>query len=197
MAKKKTKLKAVSQSPKVYEFKVSLLGTSPVVWRSFLAHEIIDLSELHMLIQMTMGWEARHLYEFKINGQSYGEIDIDSEFENDMLEAEGVTFGDVIKNSKKFTYIYDFGDGWQHEVEIVKVLEHDPRMSYPVCIAGENACPPEDCGGPPGFEDLKKTLAGKDSEEKDEMLTWVNGFYNPKTFDPNFINRHLLWADFE
>ena len=144
MAKKKTKLKAVAQTPKVYEFKVSLLGTSPVVWRAFLAHEIIDLSELHMLIQMTMGWEARHLYEFKINGQSYGEIDIDSEFENDMIEAEGITFGDVIKNSKKFTYIYDFGDGWQHEVEIVKVLEHDPRMNYPVCIGGENACPPED-----------------------------------------------------
>ncbi|MCK6599734.1 MAG: plasmid pRiA4b ORF-3 family protein [Bdellovibrionaceae bacterium] len=165
MAKKKTKLKSVAQTPKVYEFKVSLQGTSPVVWRSFLAHEIIDLSELHMLIQMTMGWEARHPYEFKINGKSYGEID--SDFENDMIEAEGITFGEAIKSSKNFTYIYDFGDGWQHDVEIVSVLEHDSRMIYPVCIGGENACPPEDCGGPPGFEDLKKALAGKDCEEKD------------------------------
>jgi hypothetical protein len=195
MAKKKTKLKAILQIPKVYEFKVSLIGTSPIVWRSFLAHEIIDLSELHMLIQMTMGWETRHLYEFKINDQSYGEID--SDFESDMIQAEGVVFGDVIKNSKQFTYTYDFGDGWNHEVEIVKVLEHDPRMNYPVCIAGENACPPEDCGGSAGFAELKEILTGKDSDEKDEMLTWLNGFYNPNTFDPNFINRYLLWSDME
>lgn len=195
MAKKKVKLKSVSRIPKVYEFKVSLLGTLPEVWRSFLAHDIIELSELHMLIQMTMGWEARHLFEFKINNQSYGEID--SEFESNMIEAEGVAIGDIIKDSKKFIYIYDFGDGWQHEVEIVNVLDHDARMNYPVCIAGENACPPEDCGGPPGFDRLKKTLDGKDNEAKDEMLSWVGGFYNPKTFDPNFINRHLLWVDID
>ncbi len=68
-------------------------------------------------------------------------------------------------------------------------------MNYPACIAGENACPPEDCGGIPGFEDLKSTLAGKESQEKDELLTWLGGFYNPTTFDPNFVNKYLLWTE--
>lgn len=68
------------------------------------------------------------------------------------------------------------------------------RLNYPICVGGENACPPEDCGGIHGFEELKKTLTGKDSEEKDEMLAWMGGFYNPKTFDPNFVNKHFLWG---
>lgn len=118
-------------------------------------------------------------------------------FVDDLIEAEGVMFADVIKDSSKFSYTYDFGDGWHHVIEIVKVLEHDPHMNYPAYIAGENACPPEDCGGPYGFENLKKALAGKDGKQKNEALSWVKGFYDPKTFDPNFINRYLLWADIE
>lgn len=113
------------------------------------------------------------------------------------IDAESTLLCDVIAKSKKFLYTYDFGDNWLHEVEITKTLDHDPRMKYPVCTAGENACPPEDCGGVSGFEDLKSTLAGLDSEEKNEILSWLGGFYNPHTFDPNFINKHFLWADAE
>lgn len=190
---KKSKLLNKVKSNKVLEFKVSLQGTSPVVWRSFLAHEFIELPELHMLIQMSMGWQAYHLYEFKINDKSY--TDAESALEMKAVSDEGVLLCDILGSSKKFSYIYDFGDGWKHEVQITKTLEHDPRVNYPVCTGGENACPPEDCGGPPGFERLKQTLAGKDSEEKDELLSWVGGYYNPSTFDPNFVNRYFLWAD--
>lgn len=183
--------------PKVYEFTVTLAGTSPLVWRRFLAHEIINLDELHMLIQMTMGWEASHLYEFTFGNKKYAapiHAD-DSEAEN----AEDVSLRDVLKDVlgdvRKFSYLYDFGDGWSHEIEITNTFDHDPSRKYPVCIAGENACPPEDCGGPPGFEELKEILAGEDSEEKAERLEWLGGHYNPLSFDPNFVNRFLLWAD--
>ena len=194
MAMAKKKLKSISKSlPKVYEFKISLQSTVPVVWRKVLAHEFIKLSELHMLIQMAMGWSASHLFSFEINDKSY--TDSESADEMNMTDAEGVNLSDVLGTEKKFSYTYDFGDNWVHEIEITNILKHDPRMNYPVCVGGENACPPEDCGGIPGFDQLKKTLAGTDSEEKDEMLTWVGGYYNPKSFDPNFINKHLLWAD--
>ncbi len=190
MAKRNQGLKIAPKNPKVYEFKVSLKETSPLVWRTFLAHEFIELSELHMLIQMSMGWQASHLYEFKINNKSFGNAD-------GMPAADDVLLLDVLGLSKKFTYTYDFGDNWVHEIEITKTLETDPRMTYPVCVGGENACPPEDCGGVDGFSDLKKILSGKDSSEKDEMLSFVGGFYNPNTFDPNFVNRFFLWDDFE
>jgi hypothetical protein len=190
MAKKKT---ATHKKPKVYEFTISLANTTPLVWRKVLAHEFIELPELHMLIQMSMGWEARHLYSFEINKKTYSDGESATEMNN--LDDEGVLLSDALGNTKKFIYTYDFGDHWVHQVEINQELDHDPRMNYPICIGGENACPPEDCGGIGGFEQLKVTLAGKDSKEKNEMLTWLGGFYSPTTFDPNFVNKHFFWAD--
>lgn len=189
MAKKKT----ATKKPKVYEFTVTLKETAPVVWRKFLAHEFIELNELHMLIQMTMGWENTHLFSFEINGKSYSDSESAFEMAN-TIDSDGIELRDVLKDSKKFEYIYDFGDDWLHQIEITNVLDDDSRMNYPVCIAGENACPPEDCGGTHAFERLKSILIGKDGDEKDEMLTWLGGFYNPHTFDPNFVNKYILWA---
>jgi len=190
MAKKTT---ISSKTPKVFELTITLQDTSPLVWRKILTHEFIALDELHMLIQITMGWEDSHLYDFKINKKTY--TDSESAEEMNTLAVNGVQLCDVLSDTKKFIYTYDFGDSWVHEIKISKILDHDPRMNYPACIAGENACPPEDCGGIPGFEELKSTLAGKESQEKDELLTWLGGFYNPTTFDPNFVNKYLLWTE--
>lgn len=190
------KLRSVKRSsPKVYEFTVSLVGTSPMVWRRFLAHEIINLDELHMLIQMTMGWDASHLYEFQIEKKKYASSEHADDPEAE--SAEDFALKDVVEGARKFSYLYDFGDRWIHEIEITNVLEHDPTRIYPVCVAGENACPPENCGGPLGFEELKEVLSGKASEEKADCLEGLGGFYYPFSFDPNFVNRYLLWADSE
>jgi len=199
MAKKKATAKKNTAKPNVYQFKVSLKGTTPLVWRGFLAHEFIELIELHDLIQVTMGWKNCHLYSFEIGQKTYSNMDDDVGFDmgadNKTLDSEGQLLCDVLKGSKLFTYIYDFGDGWVHDVEIVKTLEHDLRMIYPVCIDGDNACPPEDCGGVDGFDELKRVLAGAKCVEQDELLEWLGGYYNPFTFDPNIINQHFLWAD--
>lgn len=189
MAKKKS-------SPKVYELTISLVDIEPVVWRRVLVHEFIELSELHILIQMVMGWQNTHLYAFEINGKSYSDEESAEEMRNTFV-ADGTMLGDVLDNKKNFTYIYDFGDNWVHEIKITKTLETDPRMQYPACVGGENACPPEDCGGPHRFEHLKSVLAGEDCEEKDMFITWVGGYYNPYSFDPNFVNKHLIWIDDE
>lgn len=189
MAKKTKRTKKLQ----VYRFMVSLVGTEPLIWRTFLVHDFIELGELHMLIQMSMGWEARHLYEFRIGGESFAS----SEHADEMgiSSAEGLLLKDVLDGERKFTYIYDFGDNWEHQVEILDALEHDPRLTYPVCTGGENACPPEDCGGVYGYQELKTALTGKDSPEKDEALEVVGGFFDPTSFDPNFVNKYFLWAD--
>ena len=183
MAKKKL---VTRSKPKVYEFTIRLVDTKPLVWRKVLAHEFIELNELHLLIQMSMGWKDYNLYSFEVDGKTYMADEDSNLIEND------VQLMDILGDTKKFTYTYDFGDDWLHEIEITKILTHDPRINYPVCIGGENACPPEDCGGPHRFENLKSVIAGKDSPEKDEVLTWLGGFYNPTTFDPNFVNQYLL-----
>lgn len=188
-----SKSKKEKFAPKVYEFTVTLEKTSPIVWRRFLAHEIINLDELHLLIQMTMGWEDRHLFDFRFGDKIYAHPDHAEEI--GVISTEGVLLAEALNGQKKFTYTYDFGDGWRHTVEITNVFSHDPRMTYPVCTAGENACPPEDCGGPHGYEELKKVLKDKNSEHQDEMLEWVGGFFSPNTFDPNFVNKHFLWND--
>lgn len=181
MATRKTKRKI----PKVYEFTVTLEGTQPTIWRKFLAHEFILLGELHMLIQMTMGWKNSHLFSFEIDGKTIS--DDDPEMDNELST--------ILGEQKIFTYTYDFGDDWKHRVEVTNVLDDDPRLNYPICIGGENACPPEDCGGTFGFEELKEKLAGPEGEERDEVLEWLGGYYNPLTFDPNFVNSYLLWND--
>ena len=189
-----SKKKAVTRKKtKVYEFTISLRNTSPIVWRKVLAHEFIAMDELHILIQASMGWENRHLYNFKINDKSYS--DEESAQEMDILVSDGIELCSILGDTKKFTYTYDFGDGWHHDIEIIATIENDPRMRYPACIGGENACPPEDCGGPHGFDNLKKVLAGKKSKDKDELLAWVGGYYNPTTFDPNFVNKIFLWGE--
>jgi len=86
-------------------------------------------------------------------------------------------------------YEYDFGDGWRHEVLLEGVLLAAPAVSYPTCLAGQRACPPEDCGGPHGYEELLKIIRDPNHEERDEYLTWLGGQapanrpFDPERFD--------------
>jgi hypothetical protein len=91
-------------------------------------------------------------------------------------------------------YNYDFGDSWQHTVLVEDVLSRDEIFNYPICIGGENACPPEDCGGTSGFEELKEKVKDPEHEEHAEIMRWLGGYYSPFSFDANRINRDLLWA---
>ena len=148
MAKKKNTARKLSipKDPKVFEFKVSLPGTKPLVWRSLLAHEFIELEELHGLIQITMGWNSYHLYQFQIGDVIYTDAETASELKNAKV-ISGQVLHEVLGDNKKFSYTYDFGDDWLHEIEIVATHPHDSRMQYRVCIGGSNAAPPDDCGG--------------------------------------------------
>ena len=105
-------------------------------------------------------------------------------------------FGDLDVDRGSIRYSYDFGDGWEHEIVIEAVGVAEPGERYPRCIGGEGACPPEDCGGPPGYEDLRKVLANPDDEEHGEMVTWMGlehaSEFDPATFDIEAVNRRLV-----
>jgi hypothetical protein len=128
-----------------------------------------------------MGWQESHLHAFWIGDREYGAVYPDDELEG--LDESRFRFGDLVKAGDRIRYEYDFGDGWEHELLIEAEAEADAGVIYPACTAGEGACPPEDCGGPGGFADLKELLAGPPSSERDEMREWAGADYDPARFN--------------
>jgi len=90
-----------------------------------------------------------------------------------------------------FLYLYDFGDGWEHEIVVEGVVTPDPTVQYPWCLTGERACPPEDCGGPPGFERFREAVEDPTHDDHGHMLSWVGGSYDAEAFDREKVNATL------
>jgi len=152
----------------------------PPVWRQVLIPAAYPLSRVHQVIQAAMGWEDCHLHVFQIGKTSYGP---DPEGELCYADETKARLADVARVRTRIGYEYDFGDGWEHEIVVEARAVAEADKIYPACIAGEGACPPEDCGGPGGFEDFKELLAGPPSAERDEMLEWADDDYDPARFD--------------
>ena len=185
--------KTMEPTGTILQIKVSLLESYPLIWRRVLIPSDFNLSQLHEVLQIVMGWQNKHLYRFDINGQEYGEHEAEFEDEIEIKSAPQFTLSDVAGKSERFVYSYDFGDDWQHEVVIEKSFKYDENYNYPICIGGENACPPEDCGGVPGYVEFLKHLLDEDDGDHLDTKAWIGGFFDPKTFDPNRINQDHLW----
>ena len=95
------------------------------------------------------------------------------------------------KVKSKLTYEYDFGDGWKHTIEVRKIVDPDPAAKYPTCQAGEQACPPEDCGGPWGYGNLLAMLDGPDDKRDEELMDWLGDEFDPDAFDLEKVNAVL------
>jgi len=112
--------------------------------------------------------------------------------EMDGEDEDAVTLGEVCgKTRSKLTYDYDFGDGWRHTIEVQKILDPDPDVKYSLCQAGKRACPPEDCGGPWGYEGLLEALENPDDEEYADRLEWLGDEFDPEAFDADKVNAVL------
>lgn len=183
----------------IIQLKITLKWTKPPIWRRVLVDKKTTFFELHQIIQIAMGWENCHLYEFKIDNYRIGEPneEFDDFFSGDKLvDASEVTLDSVIANTgEKFEYEYDFGDGWEHQVTAEKFLPRDSKTKYPICTGGKLNCPPEDCGGVGGFYDLLDIIGNKKHPERKEMLEWLGGKYNPEYFDKKAINDELRTLD--
>ncbi|MFQ5612518.1 MAG: plasmid pRiA4b ORF-3 family protein [Anaerolineae bacterium] len=174
----------------IYQLKVTLRGLRPPIWRRIQVAGDITLYELHLVLQATMGWANYHLYQFTINGIHYGEPHPDDWY--DIVDVRKTRLNAVASEAgSKFLYEYDFGDGWEHEIKLEKILPPEAGQRYPVCITGRRACPPEDCGGVWGYADLLEIIQDPKREEHDEMLEWLGGELDPEAFDLDEINQVL------
>ena len=177
----------------VYQVKVTLKDMRPPIWRRFQVPADINLDELHMFLQVVMGWTNSHLYQFKMGGAYYGEAYPDNGFDDiEMKDASRTKLSELVDKEKaKFIYEYDFGDSWEHEILIEKALTAEPGVRYPICLTGKRACPPEDCGGVWGYSELLETIQYPEDPEYDEMMDWLGEGFDPEQFDVDEINQML------
>lgn len=174
----------------VCQLKVTLRDIRPPIWRRIQVLSDITLHEFHWTLQAVMDWSNSHLHEFMISGNAYGDPEMDSEA--DVEDEKTVRLGQVISAEKeKFYYLYDFGDSWQHEILVEKILPVGKGVNYPVCVTGKRACPPEDCGGAPGYEELLEALGDPSHPEHEDLFDWLPGDFDSEKFDVEAVNRRL------
>jgi hypothetical protein len=171
----------------------------PPVWRRVVVPAGITLGQLHDVIQDAVGWDDSHLHMFTAGKVTYGVPDGD--FMSDDQDEDAVRLSDLLsRKGQKLTYTYDFGDDWDHLVKLEKILLPGSKEALaagpvPVCLAGEGACPPEDCGGAWGYGNLKEALANPDHDDHEDMLEWLGldnpGDFNPAEFDLAEVNQRL------
>jgi len=174
----------------IYQLKITLQSSKPPIWRRVLVPSDMKLSTLHDVIQIAMGWEDAHLHQFDDGQNFYGlpEMSLDDALDSSKTKLEKV----LPAEKAKILYEYDFGDSWEHVVLLEKILEPDPAQTYPVCIKGSRACPPEDCGGIWGYEDLLAKLADPKNPEREDLLDWLGvEDFDPDDFDLESINEEL------
>lgn len=179
---------------KILQLKITLKGVKPPVWRRVLVRDDITFYKLHRIIQHAMGWFESHLYEFNVKGMVIGENLSDWDFYGGYngKNAKKVKLNTMNFEVKdKFRYIYDFGDDWRHDIVVEKLLESEEGVKYPVCIAGKRNCPPEDVGGPWGYENFLQTIQDPDHPEHEYFLEWVGGSFDPEEFSVEQVNNIL------
>jgi len=147
-----------------------------------------------MIIQISMGWTNSHLHQFIKDRTFYTEKmpDDDTWGELDSVDYKNMKISYLLKKEKdKIVYEYDFGDGWEHDVLLEKILPADEKFKSPVCLAGKMACPPEDCGGVWGYADLLEILKNPKHKEYDSYMDWLGGEFDPEHFDKEAVNKLL------
>jgi len=220
--KKSTWQQKSVQPAQVHELKITLRGSKPPIWRRVAVPSGIYLSDLHEVIQIVTDWGNYHLHQFVVRyrrpkltkeelsalaqSSQWDKLAMymlrdrclsDPQFELEETEDESkVMLSELAPAVKrKFIYEYDFGDGWEHLIEVVKISPPVEGVKYPVCIAGKLACPPEDCGGIWGYYEMLEAVKNPKHERHEEFAEWLSPKFDPERFDLEKINAALakLW----
>jgi len=189
-----------------YQIKVTLKNIRPPIWRRLLVPADCTMDALHCAIQTAMGWTGMHLYAFRTKNR-WIDIPDPDDMGNDTAFGFGLTaqpkredsakmrFCKVAKPGEKMAYEYDFGDGWEHAILIEKAIETDDISARKVvCLKGKRACPPEDCGGPWGYQNLLEALATPEDERDEnskEFVEWIGDDWDAEAFDLDDANTAL------
>lgn len=178
-----------TEPQRIYQLRVSLDEIQPTIWRRLWVADTLTLAKLDRVIQAAMGWTNSHLHEFKIAGQRYGIPDDEWPDDNPPSDDRRSRIGPVLGDSvNEFSYLYDFGDHWQHTVKVEKLLKPNEINTWPTCLAGQNACPPEDVGGIGGYMEFLEAVRDPTHDEHIAMWRWSGGPFDPAGFDVNATN---------
>ena len=171
--------KTARQAESIVRLKVTLRGIRPPIWRRLLVPGGMTLGDLHHVIQAAMGWDDDHLHVFDIAGRQYS----DPQAVDDVADEERLTVNGVVRSgASRFTYTYDFGDDWEHVIVIEGKQPPIDGRSYPACVAGKRNCPPEDCGGCWGYQELLAILADPAHPGRQEWLEMIGDDFDPEAF---------------
>jgi hypothetical protein len=180
----------VTAKTRIFELAIELREVRPAVVRRVQVPGEIRLAELHRVVQVAMGWTDSHLHEFEVDGARYGQPDPDGDADDVADDAKAVLFRLVDKGGH-LDYLYDFGDGWTHRITVEEVLAPEPGVQYPRCVSGQRACPPEDVGGPWGYEKFLAAMADPAHPEHAQMREWAGEPFDPAAFDLDTVNDEL------
>ena len=180
-----------SQPDDIFQIRVSLIDVEPPIWRRVLVPQELTLPRLHSVLQAVMGWTDSHLHQFNVGDLRFAEPD--KEFEPGPIDYRRLALNQIVpRRGSTCIYEYDFGDSWEHLIEVEDELPIDTVADpLPRCLAGERACPPEDCGGPDGYAEFLKALRHLNHPEHDGLVEWAGGDFDPEAFDIERVNRIL------
>ncbi len=186
------------EPPNAVQLRVSIDEIEPVIWRRIVVPGAWNLAQLHLAIQAAFNWWNYHLHEFDIGGLRHGDAVIADEglVEGDprVFDERAVRLRDFRPAGLKFTYLYDFGDGWRHTVEIEEMVVLDSVPNHATCIDGARARPPEDVGGIPGYERFLEVIGDPTHPEHKEVKRWCGGHFDPEWFDLAIVDKDVRGA---
>ncbi len=192
--KKRSESTSKKKFENVYQFKITLKGIKPPIWRRIQVPENYSFWDLHVAVQDAMGWTDTHLHHFEIVNPAHGrreEIGLPDEegiLDNEVLTGWKQKIAEYFTpNNAKADYLYDYGDNWEHTIKLEKILPRQKGIKYPTCIEGARACPPEDCGGKWGYEEFLEAIMDPNHKRHKELSDWVGGDFDPECFDINDI----------
>jgi hypothetical protein len=182
--------KEKSNREKIYQLRISLSGSDPEIWRRVLVSGNETLGALHLIIQDAMGWDNDHLHEFIMKDAWYA--DSEAALEGSRNEDRAHLYQVAPRARSAFVYVYDFGDDWHHKIKVEKVLDRDERfLGKPVCVEGERACPPEDCGGLWGYYAKLEVMKNRKHPDYEDVVEWLGEDFDPDELDLDEVNKRL------
>lgn len=176
----------------VYQFKITLQGVDPSIWRRVQVPASITLFRLASVLILSMGWNGSHLHQFRIGGKSYGIPDDEFETVHKIIDEQNIKLKNLEEaDLKAFLFEYDFGDGWKHTVEMEEHVFPDEKIKYPICVGGMRRCPPDDLGGARRYEAFLEAIKNPTHLEHESMLRWIGGSFESEAFDASDANKEL------
>jgi hypothetical protein len=183
--------KLAKQPSATLQLHIELRGSKPKIWRRVLVPETITLAKLHAVIQAVFGWSGGHLHEFNVGEERFGTPDPEYDEPGSVRNERTTRLASALGAARTMSYVYDFGDNWQHRIKVEKTLIPDPELKLPLCVGGANATPPDDCGGIYGYYDFVEAVSDPNHPEHADMTEWIGRPWDPAAFDLDSANFRL------